>query len=809
MKKWLSLLLAALLALTPLTASAGWPGWAGPALGWAQELGVSEALLGDPDTALTRAGAVRLIYEAAGRPAASGGETFADVAGEDAQAVSWAASAGIAGGIGGGLFAPDAPVTRQEFAAMLHRRAGTPAAAGSLDGFSDAASAAVWARDALAFCTETGVMGGVSAHELRPGDPVTAAQALTMLYRVALLPDFDALSRDLETLTAATRPVGSEGEAAAVRYLRSRFESMGYTVTLQPYTSESGAQGSNVVAVKSAVSSGADILLISAHHDSVPTAPGANDDASGVVAMLAVAQALSGVETDTELRFVSFTDEENGKNGSRQYAQSLTDAERERIIGDIQLDMLGGLGSSGLMVCTTDGEGNWLVDLLASLAADLPLGAETASDHTSLQMVGVPSVLLMQQGRGYLYHSAADVASQLDLAAIASAARLVSAAVQTVASPGTASYREIAREQGSGYTFLQTRQNVIYFGSSLRDTEAFVGAAGELVSHEEISGDGWSDSYDAYRYAMRWFGGQTPMNTYYNYRNGFLENIEIRPAETGYTIEQVRDLITAMYGEPSSSGGGAENWEDVIYSKYISLVQAEDGGFTVGVYNYAGTISNVLASYPVVQGDAAISDAHHEAVWEYLCSILPREARERIAEFRLFTDGTSNILAYTTPITADDGSTDNTRFEIAVDYYDVYDENGAPRDWSKLTYTIIHEYGHALLEDATQIDLTVGENTHDPAGFIPGSFRWRYYERFWKELEASAVNDYEKNPTHYVSRYGANYFHEDVADTFAVFVLGAKPQGDTVAEQKLLFFWQEPQLVALREAIRENLGLSD
>ena len=71
------------------------------------------------------------------------------------------------------------------------------------------------------------------------------------------------------------------------------------------------------------------------------------------------------------------------------------------------------------------------------------------------------------------------------------------------------------------------------------------------------------------------------------------------------------------------------------------------------------------------------------------------------------------------------------------------------------------------------------------------------------------MNDYEKNPTHYVSRYGANYFHEDVADTFAVFVLGAKPQGDTVAEQKLLFFWQEPQLVALREAIRENLGLSD
>ena len=70
------------------------------------------------------------------------------------------------------------------------------------------------------------------------------------------------------------------------------------------------------------------------------------------------------------------------------------------------------------------------------------------------------------------------------------------------------------------------------------------------------------------------------------------------------------------------------------------------------------------------------------------------------------------------------------------------------------------------------------------------------------------MEDYGQNPDHYVSRYGANYFHEDIADTFAVFVLGEKPQGDSVAEQKLLFFWNEEAMVRLREAIRENAGLS-
>ena len=101
----------------------------------------------------------------------------------------------------------------------------------------------------------------------------------------------------------------------------------------------------------------------------------------------------------------------------------------------------------------------------------------------------------------------------------------------------------------------------------------------------------------------------------------------------------------------------------------------------------------------------------------------------------------------------------------------------------------------------------MGQDVHDPAGFIEGSFRKEFYDAFWADLGDSAVNDYAENPTHYASRYGANYFHEDMADTFALFVLGSKPQGDTVAEEKLLSFWDEPEMVSLRAAIRANLGL--
>ncbi len=411
----------------------------------------------------------------------------------------------------------------------------------------------------------------------------------------------------------------------------------------------------------------------------------------------------------------------------------------------------------------------------------------------------------MQDGQGYLYHSAADTADQLNPYAIAGAAETAVAAAAEICSPETGSYRALAREQGEGYTYRQTRQNVIYFSSSRADTEAYIGAAGELADTWEISGEGWTDVYESYRYSMRWFDGDTPMNTYYQYRNGFLERIEIRPEETGCTAEQVQTLIEAMYGAPTSREDGQISWADPVYSKYITL-SSDEQGCLVTVSSYSVGITNVLASYPVRGGQASITDPEDALVWDYLCSILPLEARQKIAQFNLFTDGTSNILAYTSPVQVD-GVSDNTRFSISIDYYDVYDENGEKRDWSKLTYTILHEYGHVLLEDETQVDLTKGDSTHDPAAFIEGAFRKGFYDTFWSALGDTGVGDYEANPTHYVSRYGANYFHEDIADTFAVFVLGGQPQGDTVAEEKLRFFWADPDMAALRAAIRQNLGL--
>lgn len=618
------------------------------------------------------------------------------------------------------------------------------------------------------------------------------------------------LKNDLYELTKYTRSLGSSGEKSATLFLKDRFANMGYDVSLQTYTNLDGKSGSNVIAVRKVDDSNADILVISAHHDSVPTSYGANDDASGVVTLLAIADKLKNAPTDTELRFISFTDEENGKGGSRYYTNSLSEEERKRIIGDIQLDMIGGLGTSDLYVCTMDGESNWLSNLILKKDESLKMGSETASDHSSFQLAEIPSVLITQNDRGYLYHSIADTAEHIDLNRIENAVSIVLSAVKDVISSKTPSYIEIARNDANGYTYKQTKQNIIYFNNSLDSTEAYIGQSGKLIDQYVESGDWWTDTYEIYLYSMRWFNGPKPMNTYYIFRNDYLDRIEIKPEETGYTVEELEDLLRKMYGEPSNSyvnddGVNCESWEDEVYSKYISVEFTTPCIVTINSYSLG--VSNVLGSYTVTDGEATITDEKHSAVWTYLCGILPKEARMKIAKFNLFTDGYSNILAYTATMDNEDGSTDNTKFAINIDYYDVYDENGDKRDWSKLTYTILHEYGHVLLEDDTQIDLSKAEDIHDVNGFIDGSFRKNFYNQFWKNIEDTITNDYEENPTNYVTQYAANYFHEDIADTFAIFVLSDKPQGSTVAEDKVRFFWDYENMTILRSKIRKNLGL--
>ena len=66
---------------------------------------------------------------------------------------------------------------------MLWRYAGSPDAASDLGGYTDAMSVSSWARQAVAWCVEQGILNGTTNTKLSPRDEATRAEVAAMLLR--------------------------------------------------------------------------------------------------------------------------------------------------------------------------------------------------------------------------------------------------------------------------------------------------------------------------------------------------------------------------------------------------------------------------------------------------------------------------------------------------------------------------------------------------------------------------------------------------------------------------------------------------
>ena len=123
-----------------------------------------------PDRSMTRGMVSTVLARLAGADTA-GGETWY------AKGTVWAVENGISDGT-----APELPVTREQLAAMLYRYAGSPAVSGEL-GFDDADSISAWARDAVRWCVDNGILNGVGGNRMTPQDLARRGQVAAMLMR--------------------------------------------------------------------------------------------------------------------------------------------------------------------------------------------------------------------------------------------------------------------------------------------------------------------------------------------------------------------------------------------------------------------------------------------------------------------------------------------------------------------------------------------------------------------------------------------------------------------------------------------------
>jgi len=157
----------------------------------------------------------------------------------------------------------------------------------------------------------------------------------------------DALRRDVEKLA------GEIGErnvpryrslAAAADFLEASLANPFYNVSRHGY--EVAGVTCHNIEVEIQGSDRADqIIIIGAHYDSVEESPGANDNATGAAAVLALARLLAGKKTSRTLRFVEFVNEEppyfqSPAMGSLVYAKHCR-KRGEKIIAMLSLETIG------------------------------------------------------------------------------------------------------------------------------------------------------------------------------------------------------------------------------------------------------------------------------------------------------------------------------------------------------------------------------------------------------------------------------------------------------------------------------------
>lgn len=188
-------------------------------------------------------------------------------------------------------------------------------------------------------------------------------------------------------------------------------------LTVETVASESTSQ--NVIGTLEGTDPERGIVYLGAHYDSVSVGPGANDDASGVGAMLEAARVLSslGHRTEATLKFIAFGAEETGLNGSEYYVTEKEDEARNRGRGMINLDMIA-VGDI-LLIGNIGSAGSTLVTYTKDKATAMEIAwhsftAGATSDHAPFEAVGVPAVFLCQSPDPWT-HTAEDTLEKIDV----------------------------------------------------------------------------------------------------------------------------------------------------------------------------------------------------------------------------------------------------------------------------------------------------------------------------------------------------------------------------------------------------------
>ncbi|MFK0050359.1 M28 family metallopeptidase [Streptomyces sp. NPDC090741] len=198
--------------------------------------------------------------------------------------------------------------------------------------------------------------------------------------------------QSIATANSGNRAHGRAGYKASIDYVKAKLDAAGFTTTLQTFTS-SGATGYNLIADWPGGDPNS-VLMAGSHLDSVTAGPGINDNGSGSAAILETALAVSRAQLQPtkHLRFGWWGAEELGMIGSKYYVNNLPAAEKSKISGYLNFDMIGS-PNPGYFVYDDDPTieqtfKNYYAGV--GIPTEIETEGDGRSDHAPFKSAGIP-----------------------------------------------------------------------------------------------------------------------------------------------------------------------------------------------------------------------------------------------------------------------------------------------------------------------------------------------------------------------------------------------------------------------------------
>ncbi len=619
------------------------------------------------------------------------------------------------------------------------------------------------------------------------------------------------LQEEVEILAASPRAAGSGEEQEAVRYIRQLLQDYGYDVSLQRFTYQTAAgadkvTGTNVVALRQTDDPASDILIVGAHHDTSSDSPGAGGSAAGVAILLETARLLSRMPSDTQLRFISFSGYVDEQAGCQQYVDSLTEQERQRVIGAVLLDDLACSLDNGIVLGTEDGRKTLLGDSLRDagrelLREDWPYECRESGGHCRFVHGRIPAVSVRQQRETYENGSRFDRPDTVDIERLSQVVNVLSRALSDIMSEETPSMIAKSRHYNNlrDEATVQAAGMPVPFGEDPVQTGHRLGMQGKLFAENE---DNEGRPIQVYQYPVKWFGVDQTLLTNCYYTEGKLTSLAVDGDGAGVGFEEMLGRLVQVYGQPMQQDEGPDGvqylWQDPVSRTSVSFVPSGDG-YQLELHRFEpGEI--LLDSYEVLPASGGVlqsglgrrlgetsgaQDPRANVLLAKLRQLLPGDGI-RLGRVDIYTDGIGGSKTLLEAVWPEGDEAPEEVVEPAfvwkLDLEDAFWKDGRWRNETDTVRQILLLYGESLSQA-------------EP-----------YHTAF-----AQAFPEGEDSPERVMLGVKPGDSLEplpDLKESFLWFVLTGHPEeADGEWGARIRFFYQYEELAAYRTQIRNNLKI--